>query len=153
MKPITLPSPSGKLSEEIKGLWLLQSREDYTSAGQQRIDPTLGKNPLGILAYSATHFTAQFMKRDRSDKTQNVSYAGSNNTVASDGYDAYFGTYLVDEATGRVKHTLMGSVTEGNIGISVWRDLRVIGDQLIIQLDTTTLAGEAIVRTLIWRRD
>lgn len=153
MNPIVLPAPSGKLSLEIKGLWLLQSREDYTPDGQKRIDPTLGADPMGILAYSDTHFTAQFMKRDRSDKLQMISYSGSNNTVATDGYDAYFGIYDVDESSGRVKHTLLGSINEKNIGITVWRDLRITGDQLIIQLDTTTLEGEPIVRTLTWKRD
>ena len=153
MYPISLPPPSGSLEEDIKGLWLLQTREDYTHDGQKRIDPTLGENPMGILAYAETHFTAQFMKRDRSDKSQNVSYAGSNNTVAADGYDAYFGVYEVEEDSGKVKHTLFGSVYESNIGISVWRDLRVVGDELIIQLHTTAPDGTPIVRTLTWKRD
>ena len=153
MKPISIPEPSGNLTSEIKGLWLLESREDWTLDGQKRIDPTLGADPIGILAYANQYFTAQFMKRDRSDSAEFVSYSGSNNTVAVDGYDAYFGTYAVDEKTGKVNHTLTGSINEKNIGISVWRDLRVIDNKLIIQLNTTTIEGEPIVRTLIWNRD
>ena len=153
MKPISLPRPSGNLSNEIAGLWLLYSREDWTIDGQKRLDPTLGADPLGILSYGKSHFTAQFMKRDRSDKTDLLSYSGSNNTVALGGYDAYFGTYEIDEQSGKVKHTLTGSINEKNIGISVWRDLRVVKNELIIQLDTTTIEGEPIVRTLRWYRD
>ena len=153
MSLISLPHPSGNLSNEIKGLWLLQSREDWTSDGQKRIDPTLGANPIGILAYADKHFTAQFMKQDRSIKSDLVSYSGLNNTVAIDGYDAYFGTYEVNEQTGKVNHNLIGSINEKNIGISVWRDLRVIDKKLYIQLETTTIENEAIIRTLIWKRD
>ena len=153
MKPISMPEPTGNLSTKIIGVWLLESREDRTFNGQKRIDPTLGADPIGILAYADRHFTAQFMKRDRTDKSKLVTYSGSNNTVAVDGYDAYFGTYEVDEPTGKVNHTLIGSINEKNIGISVWRDLRVIDDKLIIQLETTTIDGEPIVRTLTWNRD
>lgn len=153
MKPISIPKPSGNLTSEIIGVWLLKSREDVTLDGKKRIDPTLGANPIGILAYGDQHFTAQFMKRDRSDKSELISYSGSNNTVAVGGYDAYFGTYEVDEQSGKVKHTLIGSINENNIGITVWRDLRVIDNKLIIQLDTTTIKGEPIIRTLTWNRD
>lgn len=153
MQASSMPKPSGKLASEIIGLWLLRTREDWTFDGEKRIDPSLGADPLGILAYGNKHFTAQFMKRDRSDHAQLISYSGSNNTVAVGGYDAYFGTYEVDEQHGKVKHTLMGSVNEQNIGISVWRDLRVNNNILIIQLETTTIEGEPIVRTLTWHRD
>ena len=153
MNPVSIPNPSGNLITEIIGLWLLESREDRTFEGQNRIDPTLGADPIGILAYANRHFTAQFMKRDRSERAELVSYSGANNTIALGGYDAYFGTYEVDEQNGKVKHTLIGSVNEKNIGISVWRDLRVIDDKLIIQLETTTVVGEPIVRTLTWKRD
>ena len=153
MRPISLPNPSGNLTSEIIGIWLLESREDWTLDGHKRVDPTLGADPIGILAYGDQHFTAQFMKRDRSDKSELVSYSGSNNTVAVGGYDAYFGTYKVDEQTGKVNHTLIGSINEKNIGISVWRDLRVVDNKLIIQLETTTMDGEPIVRTLTWNRD
>jgi Lipocalin-like domain len=93
------------------------------------------------------------MKRDRSGGVGHaMSPAGQNNTSAVDGYDAYFGTYEVDEQTGKVKHTLVGSITPTNIGMTVMRDLRVDGDTLMIQLDTTTPGGEPITRTLTWKR-
>ncbi len=37
--------------------------------GQRRMDPTLGAHPIGILSYAGDHFTAQFMKRDRTDES------------------------------------------------------------------------------------
>jgi hypothetical protein len=141
------------LENKIQGTWWLLSREDYTKDGQRRIDPILGSDPIAILVYASNHFAAQFMKKDRSaDSITQASGAGQNNTAAIGGYDAYFGTYQVDEKTNRVAHTLVGSINPANIGLTVYRDLRVEGDALTIRLDTTTKEGEPVTRTLTWRR-
>lgn len=148
-----LEIPSGNLAEKLKGAWWLLAREDWTHEGEKRIDPVLGADPVGVLTYSGTHFAAQFMKRDRDGAPEEAfSYSGSNNTVAVGGYDAYFGTYEVNEETGAVKHTLLGSITPANIGISVSRDMRADDQKLVIQLATTRPDGEPIVRTLTWKR-
>ena|SRR5579872_3418248 len=150
--PILTP-PSGTLAARMKGTWWLLTREDWNKRGEKRIDPTLGANPIAILSYSGTHFAAQFMKRDRAEDTgELVSYSGQNNTVAVGGYDAYFGTYEVDEETGKVTHTLIGSITPANVGITVSRDIRADNDKLVIQLETTRPDGEVITRTLTWKR-
>jgi len=148
-----LESPSGNLAESLKGSWWLLTREDWTHEGEKRIDPVLGPDPVGILTYSGTHFAAQFMKRDRENNpAESFSYSGSNNTVAVGGYDAYFGTYEVNEEAGAVLHTLLGSITPANIGISVSRDMRADDQKLVIQLATTRPDGEPIIRTLTWKR-
>lgn len=148
-----LPPPSGNLSKDIQGTWWLTSREDWTTDGKQKFDPVLGADPVGIVSYAKNHFAAQFMKRDRSTSSGQINFkAGKNNTMAADGYDAYFGTYEVDERNGKVAHTLIGSVIPSNIGITVSRDLRVNGDNLVIQLETTTADGESVTRTLTWER-
>lgn len=147
------PTPSGGLATAMRGVWWLLSREDWTKDGQQRIDPTLGADPIGIVTYASTYFAAQFMKRDRSGNPVNqIFYSGQNNTSAVGGYDAYFGTYAVNEQTGKVAHTLIGSLSPSNIGMTFLRDLRVNDDKLMIQLDTTTPEGEPIIRTLVWKR-
>lgn len=153
MKAPIFPPPSNNLSATMQGVWWLETREDWTKEGQRRIDPILGSDPIGILSYAKNHFAAQFMKRNRNDGADNqVTYVGQNNTVAIDGYDAYFGTYEVNEENGKVSHTLIGSISPSNIGITVSRDLRVEENKLMIQLETTTTQGELIIRTLTWRR-
>ena len=148
-----LSSPSGKLASDMRGAWWLLSREDWTKDGQKKIDPVLGADSIGILTYASTHFAAQFMKRNRTDDTAGQTFkAGQNNTSAVGGYDAYFGTYEVNEETGKVSHTLIGSITPSNNGITVLRDLRVNDDTLMIRLETTTVDGEPIIRTLTWKR-
>jgi len=149
----TLPSPTGNLTKSLPGLWWLQSREDYTKAGERRIEPTLGSDPIAILTFSNTHFAAQFMKRDREDNAANkINYSAKNNTSAVGGYDAYFGTYEINEETGLMTTTLIGSLSPDNIGMIAHRNLRIIDDKLIIQLETTTPDGEAVTRTLTWKR-
>jgi len=148
-----LSIPSDDLTKEMQGVWWLQSRDDWTKDGQRRIDPTLGSDPIGIISYAKNHFAAQFMKRNRTENsTDQVIHFGQNNTSAVGGYDAYFGTYEVFEKTGKVAHTLVGSITPSNIGMTVSRDMRVNENSLTIQLETTTPGGEPIVRTLIWKR-
>lgn len=154
MSALTLPPPSGDLAKKIVGVWWLLSREDWTKDGVRKIDLTLGADPFGILSFTATHFAAQFMKRDRSNCANNQTViAGKNNTAAVGGYDAYFGTYKLDERAGQSEHTLIGSINPSNVGIKVVRDLRVDdSDQLIIQLPTTGAEGEPLTRTLVWKR-
>ena len=152
MNAPTLSIPSDDLATAIQGVWWLQSREDWTKDGQRRIDPTLGKDPIGILSYAKNHFAAQFMKRSRTESSDQIIYSGQNNTSAVGGYDAYFGTYEVDEKTGKVTHILIGSITPSNIGMTVSRNLRVHENNLTIHLETTTPEGDAIIRTLIWKR-
>lgn len=137
----------------FEGVWWLLSRNDQARDGSPREEPTLGSDALGILTYANGRFAAQFMKRDR----RNVEYGGTlangpNNTTAVGGYDAYFGTYRVDPSTGQVIHRLQGALNAANIGLEVARSLTVAGNKLEIRLDTSTLEGEPVTRTLIWQR-
>ncbi len=131
----------------------LFSREDRAMDGSIRIDPTLGPDAIGILTYANGRFAAQIMKRDRKSTVNfSVSTAGMNNTGAVDGYDAYFGNYSVNEDTGEIVHRLEGALSAENVGMEVSRQLTINGDILVIQLETTSMEGETITRTLTWER-
>lgn len=153
MPLLQLPNPTPDLAKKLPGMWWLKSREDYTTSGEKRIDPILGPAPMGILCYGPQHFAAQFMRTDRQPTHGQAGPSASNNTQALDGYDAYFGTYLVNESEGTVVHELTGSVVAANVGMKVVRHLRISSEgQLIIQLETTRPDGEPVIRTLIWDR-
>jgi hypothetical protein len=129
------------------------SRTDVGADGEPRVDPLLGSDPIALLIYDgAGRFSAQFMKRDRSQIVEGPARAGPNNTGAVGGYDAYFGTYSIDDATGEVTQTLTGALSPGNVGMTLTRAMTVEGDRLLIQLRTTSVAGEPVTRTLVWRR-
>ena len=122
-------------------------------AGQVQIDPFLGQDPLGILCFGESHFAAQFMKRDRSEPENVLERAqAKNNTAGVNGYDAYFGTYSLDEIAGSLTTHIQGSISPANIGAVYTRDARVLDNELIIQLHTTAVDGTAITRTNTFSR-
>ena len=148
MKKDSLPPPTANLAAAIRGVWKLKSRVDVDETGQVQIDPFLGEDPLGTLCFGPSHFAAQFMKRDRSEQGPVLQRAqAANNTAGINGYDAYFGTYSVDEIAGTLTTRLEGSISPANIGATYVREVRVAGNELIVQLRTTALDGTAITRT------
>jgi hypothetical protein len=151
-----MPKP---LSDALIGTWELSLREDRNSAGEIRPEPTLGADPLGLLIYDRSgRFAAQFMKRDRTTSSPNLEAdmprpaPPSNNSIAQGGYDAYFGAYSVDDVRGLVTQTLHGALSPQSIGQVVTRAAAVEGDTLMIGVDTTNVYGEAVHRTLRFRR-
>ena len=153
MKKGSLPPPTIHLAAAILGIWKLKSREDVDATGNVQIDPFLGRDPLGILCFGPTHFAAQFMKRDRSRQENMLQRVqAENNTVGVDGYDAYFGTYSIDETAGTLTTHLEGSISPANIGATYVRDARVVGNELFIRLQTSALDGTAITRTNTFAR-
>ena len=141
------------LSTSLPGTWLLESRIDVTAAGERRVEPSLGEDPVALLIYDRSgHFAAQFMKRDRSGVVSDSAIAAVNNTRAQAGYDAYFGTYTVDDTANTVTQRLLGSLSPENVGSVLTREMHVRGDELVIRLHTSAAGGIAVTRTLRWRR-
>jgi hypothetical protein len=68
------------------------------------------------------------------------------------GYDAYFGTYTVDELQGTVTQRLIGALSHENVGQVLTRAMVVVGNELIIRIHTATAVGEPVIRTLRWKR-
>lgn len=143
----------GSLDHDLVGTWRLVSRIDRDESGQPVDEPTLGSDPLALLFFDASgNFGAQFMKRDRSANVSTPVFTGRNNTTAIGGYDAYFGTYEVDEASGNVRTRLVAALSPGHVGSTMLRNMKIEDGKLVIRL-TTTAAGETIVnRTLTWER-
>jgi hypothetical protein len=137
----------------LPGTWQLLSRIDMTAAGERRPEPLLGEDPHALLVYDrGGNFAVQFMRRDRSVAIPDGPGGAKNNSRAQDGYDAYFGSYTIDDETGTVTQRLQGALSRENVGLVVTRAMEVKGDTLIIRLDTTSADGTAVARTLTWRR-
>ena len=150
-----MPSSESRpaLSALLPGTWELVSRIDVTEGGERRIDPGLGEDPVALLIYDrAGHFAAQFMKRDRSMPMVETRGPAANNSRAQGGYDAYFGTYTVDDGNGTVTQQLRGALSQENVGQVLTRAMTVLDDTLQIRLQTTSADGEPITRELRWKR-
>jgi len=153
-----MPSESSStaplLSQALPGTWRLVTRIDRTLDGELREEPSLGSDPVALLFYDrAGHFSAQFMKRDRSSTNAEPGSSSppANNTRAQGGYDAYFGSYSVDDANGTVTQTLDGALSPENVGLIVTREMLVSGNALTIALQTTS-GAQQVIRTLVWER-
>jgi hypothetical protein len=147
------PAVTRALSATLPGTWQLQSRIDVTASGERRPEPSLGENPLALLIYDRSgNFAAQFMRLDRSVVVPDGPSLAKNNSRAQGGYDAYFGTYTVDDEKRTVTQHLRGALSRENVGAVLTRAMDVQGDTLIIRLDTTAADGEPVTRTLTWQR-
>ena len=113
---MTLSQPA-RLSETLPGTWQLVSRIDITASGERRPEPSLGEDPVALLIYDRSgNFAAQFMRRDRSIDVPDGPTNARNNSRAQGGYDAYFGTYTIDDKSGTVTQRLTGALSRGLCG-------------------------------------
>lgn len=141
------------LSEALPGTWQLVSRIDISVSGERRVEPSLGEDPLALLIYDRSgNFAAQFMRRDRSVDVPDGPSGARNNSQAQGGYDAYFGTYTIDEEKGTVTQCLVGALSREHVGAILTRAMHVRGDTLVITLETNAADGTEVIRTLTWRR-
>ena len=143
----------GSLADDLVGTWRLLSRIDRDASGGPVDELTLGSDPVALLFFDrAGNFAAQFMKRDRSVADAAPLFTGQNNTAAIGGYDAYFGTYEVDETSGDVHTRLVGALSPDHVGATMNRNMNVEDGRLVIRLTTTTADERAVHRTLTWER-
>jgi len=141
------------LSATLPGTWQLQSRVDITASGERRPEPSLGEDPVALLIYDRSgHFAAQFMRRDRSVMIPDGPGGAKNNSRAQGGYDAYFGTYTIDDERATVTQTLLAALSVENVGHVLTRAMEVRDDTLVIRLETTAADGTEVTRTLTWQR-
>ncbi len=143
----------GALAHDLLGTWRLISRIDRDASGAAVDEPSLGSDPLALLFFDATgNFAAQFMRRDRSAAVAAPEFTGQNNTTAIGGYDAYFGTYEVDEASSDVRTNLLAALSPNHVGATMMRNMKLEDGKLIIRLTTTTPGNIPVNRTLTWER-
>ena len=149
-----MPSKPPPLSATLPGTWRLLSRVDVDDQGRKHEEPSLGSDPLALVIFDRSgNFAAQFMKRDRKTVAAGQpAAAGANNTLPRGGYDAYFGTYVADDATGAVTTRLLAALSPEGVGMELSRNMQVDGDRLTIRMRTTTADGDPVTRTLTWER-
>jgi hypothetical protein len=139
---------------QLVGTWRLISRVVRLEDGTAVQDPGLGKTPSGYLIYdSSGHMAAQLMRLDRPMAIDcgTPGPAPSENSQSVNGYDAYFGTYTVDQTSHTVTHHLEGALAAADVGKNLVREFQVSGDKLTIIVRTNS-PKEKQIRTLTWER-
>ena len=143
------------LSKLIVGTWEVVTRVDRTQDGTEVEEPSLGTDPVALIIFDASgRFAAQFMRRIAVTvgKSSPLGRAAPNNSRAVNGYDAYFGTYKVDDDETVVTLTLTAALSRENVGVVLTREMAVEGDQLVIRVPTATPDGTPVVRTPTCKR-
>jgi hypothetical protein len=148
------PSGAAPISRSLIGTWKLLTRVDRNRAGVQLAEPSLGSDPVALLVFDGSgNFAAQFMRRGPGAPAGDEGGAApTNNSRARGGYDAYFGTYVTDDASGVVKTLLVGALSREYVGQEFIRHAAIEGDTLTLRLDTQSPHGEPVLRTLTWKR-
>jgi hypothetical protein len=150
----TLSGDSSGSAGHLVGTWKLVSRVVTSADGTAVQDPGLGKTPSGYLIYdSSGHVAAQLMRPDRPVAIDCGTSGPTprDNSQSVNGYDAYFGTYTIDETKHSVTHHLEGALSAADVGKNLVREFHVSGDKLTIIVRTNS-TKEKQIRTLTWAR-
>jgi hypothetical protein len=106
-------APASRGARELMlGSWELQSRTVARAEGGTIADPVLGAQPIGRLFYDASgHMALQMMRQGRTGAISSPETSdGARSARVVLGYDAYFGTFTVDETAGTVTHHVESSL-------------------------------------------
>ncbi len=151
---------TSSIRDKLIGTWSLASRQSTGPDGKVLSDPTLAKTPAGMLIYDRSgHVAAQLSRKNRTmdiftqECNQAAQIKGRPDTAQTVlGYDAYFGTYTIDEATRTVTHHLDFAIFPDDIGKDIKRSFTLDGDVLTIRFNTTIQDGTHVTRVLVWHR-
>lgn len=147
-KPTAISKFSG-----FAGSWRLASRIDKTDTGEIINESSLASDPIALLMYdSLGNMSVQIMKRERNSSSVTSIQQSSNNSVAFNGYDAYFGTYIIDTLNHQIKHQVKGAIDPKDIGKELIRNYSITGDTLLLWFGTSN-ANVTVTRTLTWVRE
>jgi len=112
------------LKDRLVGSWKLISRRSERTNGEPIADPGLAATPSGMLIYdNLGHVAVQLARQGRTIEgirnecgTLATMQTSPNTANTALGYDAYYGTYTLNEKDGIVTHHLEAAVWPGNVG-------------------------------------
>lgn len=141
------------LKDQFVGTWTLVSQE-YRDENDQVAYPA-GTESAGVIIYDAAGSMAvQIMRLGRPLFASGDILDGTDDEIraAYQGYNAYFGTYTVDEAQRIVIHHLSGALFPNRVGHDQLRYFEVSGSRLTLKTPPILRAGAYLRGTLVWSR-
>ena len=140
--------------KQILGAWQLESRTVRKANGEVLLDPVLGRQPVGRLFYDASgHMMLQMMRQERAQAISAPSNAqDAKNPRIVLGYDAYFGSFSVNEPKGTITHHVEGSLFPEDLGKDFRRFFKIDGDTFTLSFTSKAPEGFEVTRTLRFRR-
>jgi hypothetical protein len=141
------------MKEQFVGTWRLKSAEAQFANGE--IGRPYGENPHGYIIYDGSgHMAVQFMNPER------PVFSGRDKSLGTDGetraailsYEAYFGTYEVDEANGEVHHHVEGSLFPNWTDSDQCRFFKFADGGLVLSTAEIPYNGTTLIGRLAWQR-
>ena len=140
-------------STNFVGTWKLISFESRLSSGEVR--HPLGPEPIGRIIYDGKGNMAVILTRsDRSSMASPDKKRASlqEKGAALDSFEAYFGTYDVDEARQVVTHHVEGALFPNWVGTAQERFYLFAGDRLELSTAPIAYGGDTAEAVLVWQR-
>lgn len=150
--PAAVSAPS---ASRLVGTWRLQSFVEVRPSGEVVPSGRYGPNVIGMIVYDAAgNMMAQLGNPDRPTFAGDSAMRGTPEEVklAFEGYNAYFGTYVVDEPSATIRHRVESNLFPNAVGTEFTRRFHLQGDELTLELPPTPIQGEQRVVRLVWRR-
>jgi hypothetical protein len=158
--PVAAQTPRIDKSELV-GAWKLVRVDALRSDGRTFLP--LGEHVMGTLAYLASgDMVVAWGREDRpAPKDPSAPTDGEYRAMVENYFNAYFGTFQLDDAAGKISHRQNGTLQPGRSGRTVVRDIELRGDTLVLTqppgpcdrafADKCT-EGESIRLRLTWSR-
>jgi Lipocalin-like domain len=118
-------------AQRILGTWRVVSMTDTRLDGTEVPDLYLGAHPVGLFIYDATSYMCgDRMNSDRTNWAEESHGTPIELAAAAEGYDAYCGTYEIDEGRKTVIHHTRVALVPNDVGTDLIRTFEFSGNQL-----------------------
>ncbi|WP_455368216.1 lipocalin-like domain-containing protein [[Eubacterium] cellulosolvens] len=142
------------IKDQLIGTWRLNSAFSIRQSDGEVLYP-FSKQPVGQITYdSAGNMSVIIMRPERPKSSINDKSKATNEEIKSafNGFEAYFGTYEIDEEQKVVSHHIVGSLFPNWEGMTQTRFAEFSGNQLTLKTPPMPYGGETITGTLVWQR-
>ena len=142
------------IRDQLIGTWKLISACSIRQSDGEAQYP-FSKQPVGQIIYdSAGNMSVIIMRPERPKSSINDKSQATNEEIKSafDGFEAYFGTYEIDEEKKIISHHIVGSLFPNWEGMTQTRFAEFSGNQLTLKTPPISYGGATITGTLVWER-
>ncbi len=149
------PSATSRSAERLVGTWQLESFVEERPNGEMVASTRYGAKVRGLIVYdSSGNMAAQLMNPERPHFATDRPAQGTAEEIktAFVGYNAYFGTYTLDESTATIRHRVNANLFPNLVGTEFTRKFKLEGDVLTLELPPAQIQGERRTARLVWRR-
>lgn len=146
-------SRSGSLRERLIGAWTLVEYTVTDDAGI--VSHPMSEQAAGFIIYTPDgYMSAQLMTPGRPAYASGDMHHGDvdEESAAARGYIAYSGPFYVDEAAGRLQHTMQVCLFPNWLGNIQERYIDLQGDRLTLSSDPIPFDGRPQTPRLVWQR-